>query len=68
MNNLSNLQLKTLSEIVGNISVAWFAGGVVTPVFIGTFDLTKIFIYQTLGIFMSVTFSSLSLYIIRNVK
>ncbi|EKE06435.1 MAG: hypothetical protein ACD_19C00014G0049 [uncultured bacterium] len=32
--NLKSEQLKTLSEFLNMISVAWFSGGIITPLFI----------------------------------
>lgn len=41
MKKLSKGQLKAASEIFGNISVAWFTAGVISPLFIFQDNLLK---------------------------
>ncbi|MBI5356731.1 hypothetical protein HZB78_03905 [Candidatus Collierbacteria bacterium] len=40
---LSLNQKQLLAEILGNIAVAWFTVGVISPIFLGIFSLTTAF-------------------------
>ncbi|KKP48258.1 MAG: hypothetical protein UR39_C0001G0053 [Candidatus Woesebacteria bacterium GW2011_GWA1_33_30] len=55
-------QYKTVSEILGNISVAWFTAGIVSPFFFENTDLTNLVLYLILGISMFIFFGIYSIY------
>lgn len=65
---LTKAQLIRISEVLGNISVAWFSAGVITPIFIhpqSVFD----FIYTlVVSLILSGASLILSLVIIRKLK
>lgn len=66
--NLSNKQRDRLSEILGNIAVAWFTAGVVSPLFIHPNSVIDFL--QSLGISLIMTIAFLvgSLWLIIRVK
>ena len=61
---LSKGQKERLSEIFGNVAVAWFSVGVITPLFIplGTVDLTLALV---VSFTMTISFTTLSLTLIE---
>lgn len=65
---LSTIQRERISEVFGNISVAWFSAGVISPIFFPPqtiFDFLYTFVVSLL---LSVVFLVLSLLIIKGVK
>ena len=68
MLGLSKSQLKLLAEMFGNAAVAWFVGGVITPLFLGT-ENTQIFLLSIMtGILISSVFAFLALNLIEKSK
>ncbi len=65
---LSNKQRERLSEILGNIAVAWFTAGIVSPFFIHPESLVDFL--QSLGISLVMTVGFLvgSLWLITRIK
>ncbi|MEK7169015.1 MAG: hypothetical protein AAB778_03320 [Patescibacteria group bacterium] len=61
--NLKIQQLKTLSEFSNMVAVAWFTGGIVTPLFVDP-SLVKSFVI--LAIFETLLFLFGSLYLIKD--
>lgn len=55
-------QYKTVSEILGNISVAWFTAGIVSPFFLNQAEYSNFVLYLTLGLSMFGCFSIVSVY------
>lgn len=68
MKKFSFAQLNRASEIIGNISVAWFSGGVITPLIVRSLNIIMFFIYFVLSLTMSVSFFVLSLKMIEKSK
>lgn len=59
---LSSEQYKTVSEILGNISVAWFTAGIVSPLFFTQGQLSRLVLYLVTGLSMFGFFVIASLY------
>lgn len=57
---LSPPQYKSISEILGNIAVAWFTAGIVSPLFIDKNELNFLVLYLILGLSMFSLFSIFS--------
>jgi len=56
-------QLKTVSEFLNMIAVAWFTGGIITPLFVDSFRLNAMIF---VSVFETLLFLILSLYLIRD--
>jgi len=54
-------QQKGISDISGNISVAWFTGGVIAPLFLTTKSPNEFLVSFTLGFTMFAVFVYISL-------
>jgi hypothetical protein len=67
MKSLSFDQRRTLSEFLANIGVAWFAGGVVAPVFV-TKNLSEIIIPALWGLILATFSLTFSLWIVKGGK
>ncbi|MFA5770701.1 MAG: hypothetical protein WC894_04380 [Patescibacteria group bacterium] len=65
MRKFSFRQLNRASEIIGNISVAWFSGGIITPLITNSLSFIEFVYIFLVSLFMSVFFFILSLEIIR---
>jgi len=61
---LSIEQKRILSEFLANIGVAWFAGGIVAPLFISN-KITEIIIPGVWGLILSIISLSFSLLIVK---
>lgn len=59
MRKLSSTQRKQLAEILGNIAVAWFAGGIISPLFAHAV-LGEAILYVLIGLLLTVFFSAVS--------
>lgn len=68
MRRLSSGQLKAASEITGNIAVAWFSAGVISPLFIRPREIVEFLIFLLIGLTMASLFASGSLYLAKGVK
>ncbi|PIQ72672.1 hypothetical protein COY13_03985 [Candidatus Roizmanbacteria bacterium CG_4_10_14_0_2_um_filter_36_35] len=68
MHKLSSTQLNRVSEITGNISVAWFSGGIITPLIARSVSLIEFLFYFIVSLFMSGAFFVVSLEIIKKQK
>lgn len=68
MKKLSIGQLKAVSEISGNIAVAWFTAGVISPMFVRPKNPVDFLSNLMLGLTMTVLFTLLSLDLVRGVK
>lgn len=62
---LSKDQRRRISEILGNISVAWFTTGVIVPLFIQRTNLLEIILPAVGGVVAALFFVILSLYTIK---
>lgn len=65
---LTKLQLVRISEVLGNISVAWFSAGVITPIFIHPKTVFDFVYVLGLSLTLSGAFLILSLVTIRKLK
>jgi hypothetical protein len=65
--HFSNAQLKLVSEIIGNIAVAWFATGIVSPIFIGL-DTKIIILSIVTGSSLCLAFSVFALTILKDIE
>ncbi|MCL5675778.1 MAG: hypothetical protein M1120_01485 [Patescibacteria group bacterium] len=61
MRKLSSGQLKAASEITGNITVAWFSAGAISPVFVRPQDIFGFLSSFLLSMIMAGVFSAFSL-------
>ena len=68
MKKFSFAQLNRASEIIGNISVAWFSGGVITPLIASSLNVIMFLTFFVLSLIMSVSFFALSLKIIEKIN
>ena len=68
MGKLSFVQLSRASEIIGNISVAWFSGGVIAPLIVRPLNIIEFLIFFVVSLIMSGSFFILSLKIIEKNK
>lgn len=67
MKKLSLNQRKLLSEFLANIGIAWFAGGVVAPLFV-TNKLSEVIIPSFWGVSLTTLSLVFSLWIIKGGK
>ena len=65
MNKFSSRQLNRASEIIGNISVAWFSGGIIAPIFSRSLKLIEFITFIVVSLIVSGIFFSISLEIIK---
>lgn len=65
---ITSSQLNRLSEIFGNISVAWFTAGVIAPFFTKFDSNSDVFANVLLSLAMSGLFVYLSLKFIKKIK
>lgn len=68
MKQFSVGQLKALSGICGNISVAWFAAGFIGPIINNNVKNDKIIITIVISLMMAILFTFTSLFIVKKVK
>ena len=68
MKKLSFAQLNRSSEIIGNISVAWFSGGIITPLIARSLDIIMFVIFFVVSLILSGSFFIISLKIIEKNK
>lgn len=54
-------QRKQIAEIFGNISVAWFSGGIIAPFFFRNQTIQEFAINFIIGLFIGLFFVSMSL-------
>jgi hypothetical protein len=64
---LSPAQLKAASEMTGNIAVAWFAAGVISPI-IAPPRLIDLLSRGRISLTTAITFAAISIYLVRDVK
>lgn len=62
---LNKDQKKQLAEIFGNMSVAWFSLGVISPIFIKPKTLSEFFTNLGLGLIFSFVFIIISLQFLK---
>lgn len=65
---LDSIQRKVAADIAGNIATAWFAGGVIGPIFIKSNNLSEIIVPLAVGIGMAGLFSIIALYLAKGAK
>ena len=68
MVKLSIGQLKQASEILGNLAVAWFSAGIISPLLVRPKTLSELVSVVVLGLGMSVLFTLVSLSLVKGVK
>jgi len=66
--NLNKSQLERTSEILGNITVAWFSAGVITPLFVRPKNLMEFIVLFSVGLLMASLFYFVSIYLVRRIK
>jgi len=65
---LSVEQIKRASEIFGNIAVAWFTAGVVSPIFLGVKSFLRLLLLSFSGIAIAGFFALISLMLVKDIK
>lgn len=68
MKKLSSGQLKAASEITGNIGVAWFSVGTISPLFTHPEKLWYFLFNFLISLIMAFVFSVISLYLVKGVR
>lgn len=68
MARLSKGQLNRTSEILGNISVAWFSAGAITPLFVTSLTTVDFTVRFSLSLLWFSVFFVLSLKVANGVK
>jgi hypothetical protein len=68
MNELNTEQLRRASEILGNMAVAWFTVGVITPMLVGPENAVVFVRPFMLSLLMTGLFSTLSLFSLKGMK
>lgn len=68
MVRLSVGQLERASEILGNISVAWFSTGIISPLLTKPKNLLDVISTFVVSLLMALVFSVISLVIAKGVK
>lgn len=66
--HLSTGQLNRISEILGNLAVAWFSGGIISPLLSKSQDFIEIIKLVLFGLLMAVIFSIVSTALVKNIK
>jgi hypothetical protein len=62
---LSKGQVIRESEILGNVSVAWFTAGIISPIFVHSQNAFDFFIPVSLSLAMTVAFAGFSIYLMK---
>ncbi len=65
---LSKGQLNRTSEVFGNISVAWFSAGVISPLFIPSQNVIDFIVRFCISLVLAVFFLLLSIYLLKEKK
>lgn len=65
MGKLSEGQLKALSEIAGNLAVAWFSAGIILPLLVSPESLLRFLLLTIGGLIMAGVFTFISVYLIK---
>lgn len=68
MRKLNSRQLDRTSEILGNVSVAWFTVGVISPVFIKPKSIIDLVFFIFLGIVVGGFFFLISILLAGEIK
>ena len=68
MKRLSKTQLYRTSEILGNISVAWFSAGAITPLFVTSLTTVDFIVRFGLSLLWFSVFFTLSLKVAKEEK
>lgn len=68
MKRLSIGQRKVAAEIIGNIAVTWFAGGVISPIFVRTKTISEFAFSLILGLITSLVFARGAISLVKGVK
>ncbi len=66
--NFSGGQRRTLSDILGNLGVAWFSAGVIAPIFLGQLNFPTGVIPFAVGTGMAVSFVVVAVVISQKLK
>lgn len=67
MRNYTREELITLKDFYNNLSVAWFAGGIIGPMF-STIDNSQKYIYNVIGLVIGFSLLKLALNISKSIK
>ena len=65
---LRSAQKKGLSEFFNSVSVAWFAAGVIGPIFLQSFTVNRFVFSALFALMFSVVFLNISMLLLRRVK
>jgi uncharacterized membrane protein YgaE (UPF0421/DUF939 family) len=68
MRKLSVGQQKITAEILGNIAVAWFAAGVIGPLFASSLEFSNFLVGLVVSLVMALAFGAGALEVVRKVK
>ncbi|MFZ5366588.1 MAG: hypothetical protein ACOZBZ_04940 [Patescibacteria group bacterium] len=68
MRRFSSGQLKAASEITGNIAVAWFSAGAISPLFAHPQNILDFLASFVVSLAMAGAFSIVSLSLVKRVK
>lgn len=65
MTPLNLHQRQALSQIIGNISAAWFSAGIISPIFIKIESLSKLLFSVITTIIMAIAFAAGSVILVK---
>lgn len=65
---LSIGQRKAASEILGNMAVAWFSAGVISPLLVKPESIIKGAFLMIVGLLSTTLFTFISLYLVKGVQ
>lgn len=65
---LSRGQLERASEILGNLAVAWFSAGIISPLFIYPKDILVFILNFGVSLIMATFFAIWSMRLVKDIK
>lgn len=68
MRNLTANQYKISADIAGNIATVWFAGGVVSPILVGSENITRLISSVLIGLLMAIAFIAAALAFAKRIQ
>ena len=68
VSGFSQSQLERASEVFGNVSVAWFSAGVISPLFVPSRTVLSFIFYLGTSLLMAIVFFVLSLMLLARDK
>lgn len=61
-------QMMRISEIFGNLSIAWFTAGIISPLFIRSQSFIDFFLNFSVSLVISGILASWSVYLMKGIK